>query len=134
MARKSMKIGMTPSHPGSFIKTEILDELELSITKAAEILGVRRATFSDLVHEKAALSPGVATGKSLSSEDGDAAPDEGLVRQQRDAQADPEGTDCTETREVQHPLHPSSGLHHSKANRGHQNYNRIVVLQEATPP
>ncbi|HWG95971.1 MAG TPA: HigA family addiction module antitoxin [Nitrospira sp.] len=52
-----MKIGMTPSHPGSFIKTEILDELELSITKAAEILGVRRATFSDLVHEKAALSP-----------------------------------------------------------------------------
>ena len=55
-----MKIGMTPSHPGGFIKTEILDELGLSITKAADILGVRRATFSDLVHEKAALSPEMA--------------------------------------------------------------------------
>ncbi|MGE3979522.1 MAG: HigA family addiction module antitoxin [Nitrospira sp.] len=60
MARKGIKIGMKPSHPGSFIKTEILDELGLSVTKAAEILGVRRATFSDLVHEKAALSPEMA--------------------------------------------------------------------------
>lgn len=60
MAKKGIKIGMTPSHPGSFIKTEILDELGLSVTKAAEILGVRRATFSDLVHEKAALSPEMA--------------------------------------------------------------------------
>ncbi len=60
MAKKDIKIGMTPSHPGSFIKTEILDELGLSVTKAAEILGVRRATFSDLVHEKAALSPEMA--------------------------------------------------------------------------
>lgn len=60
MAKKSMKVGMMPSHPGSFIKTEILDELGLSVTKAAEILGVRRATFSDLVHEKAALSPEMA--------------------------------------------------------------------------
>lgn len=60
MARKGIKIGMTPSHPGSFIKTEILDDLGLSVTKAAEILGVRRATFSDLVHEKAALSPEMA--------------------------------------------------------------------------
>jgi len=60
MARKGMKIGMTPSHPGGFIKTEILDELGLSVTKAADILGVRRATFSDLVHEKAALSPEMA--------------------------------------------------------------------------
>lgn len=51
---------MTPSHPGGFIKTEILDELGLSVTKAAEILGVRRATFSDLVHEKAALCPEMA--------------------------------------------------------------------------
>lgn len=60
MAKKGIKIGMTPSHPGSFIKTEILDELDLSVTKAAEILGVRRATFSDLIHEKVALSPEMA--------------------------------------------------------------------------
>lgn len=60
MARKDIKIGMTPSHPGSFIKTEILDELGLSVTKAAEILGVRRATLSDLVNEKTSLTPEMA--------------------------------------------------------------------------
>lgn len=60
MARKGIKIGMTPSHPGSFIKTEILDELGLSVTKAADILGVRRATLSELVNERAALSPEMA--------------------------------------------------------------------------
>ena len=60
MARKHVKVGMPPSHPGSFIKTEVLDELGLSITRAAEILGVRRATFSDLVHKKASLSPEMA--------------------------------------------------------------------------
>lgn len=60
MARKDIKIGMTPSHPGSFVKTEILDELGLSVTKAAEILGVRRATLSDLVNEKTSLTPEMA--------------------------------------------------------------------------
>ncbi len=60
MARKGIKIGMKPSHPGAFIKAEILDELGLSVTKAAEILGVRRATFSDLVHEKATVSAEMA--------------------------------------------------------------------------
>lgn len=60
MTKKGMKIGMKPSHPGSFIKTEILEELGLSVSKAADILGVRRATLSDLVHEEAALSPEMA--------------------------------------------------------------------------
>ncbi len=60
MARKEMKIRMQLSHPGAFIKTEVMEELGLSISKAADILGVRRATFSDLVHEKAALSPEMA--------------------------------------------------------------------------
>ena len=60
MKKKSIKVGMKPSHPGAFIKTEILDELGLSITKAADVLGVRRATLSDLLHEKSALSPEMA--------------------------------------------------------------------------
>ncbi len=55
-----MKVGMTPSHPGAFIKTEIINELDLSVTKASEALGVRRATLSDLLNEKAALSPEMA--------------------------------------------------------------------------
>ena len=54
------KIGMKPAHPGRFIRTEILDELNLSIARAAEILDVRRATLSDLVNEKAILSPEMA--------------------------------------------------------------------------
>jgi addiction module HigA family antidote len=51
---------MRPSHPGVFIREEILEPLDLSVAKAAEVLGVRRATLSDLVNGKAALSPEMA--------------------------------------------------------------------------
>lgn len=54
------KIGMQPVHPGAFIREEILDELSLPVARAAEILGVRRATLSDLINEKASLSPEMA--------------------------------------------------------------------------
>ncbi len=54
------KIGMKPCHPGEFVREEVLEPLELSVTTAAEILGVRRATLSDLINEKAALSPEMA--------------------------------------------------------------------------
>ncbi len=53
-------IGMRPSSPGEFVREEILAELQLSVTRAAEILGVRRATLSDLVNGHAALSPEMA--------------------------------------------------------------------------
>jgi antitoxin HigA-1 len=49
-----------PPHPGDLIKTEILDALGLSVSKAAEILKVRRATLSDLLHGKASLTPEMA--------------------------------------------------------------------------
>jgi len=55
-----VKIGMKPSPPGEFIREEILNELGLSVSRAAEILGVRRATLSDLVNGNAALSPEMA--------------------------------------------------------------------------
>ena len=51
---------MTPSHPGDFVRTEIVEELGLTVTKAAEILGVRRATLSDLLNAKTSLSPEMA--------------------------------------------------------------------------
>lgn len=54
------KIGMKPSHPGTFVREEIIEELELSIQKAATVLGVRRATLSDFVNGKASLSPEMA--------------------------------------------------------------------------
>ena len=49
-----------PPHPGDLIRTEIIEALGLSVTKAAEILLVRRATLSDLLHGKAALTPDMA--------------------------------------------------------------------------
>jgi addiction module HigA family antidote len=49
-----------PPHPGDLIKTEIIEELGLTVKKAAEILKVRRATLSDLLHGKAALTPDMA--------------------------------------------------------------------------
>jgi addiction module HigA family antidote len=51
------KIGMETPHPGAFIRDEVLDELDLPVARAAEVLGVRRATLSDLVNEKASLTP-----------------------------------------------------------------------------
>ncbi len=49
-----------PPHPGDLIRTEIIDPLGLSVTAAAEALGVRRATLSDLLNGKAALTPEMA--------------------------------------------------------------------------
>lgn len=49
-----------PPHPGDLIKTEILEALGLSVSKAAEVLKVRRATLSDLLRGKAALTPEMA--------------------------------------------------------------------------
>jgi addiction module HigA family antidote len=60
MSDAPVKIGMAPSHPGEFIREEILKELGLSVSKAAEVLGVRRATLSDLLNGKAVLSAEMA--------------------------------------------------------------------------
>jgi addiction module HigA family antidote len=60
MTDQPLKIGMKPPHPGGFVREEILGELGLSVAQAAEILGVRRATLSDLVNGNAALSPEMA--------------------------------------------------------------------------
>jgi antitoxin HigA-1 len=49
-----------PPHPGDLIRTEIIDALGLSVSKAADILKVRRATLSDLLHGKSALTPEMA--------------------------------------------------------------------------
>ncbi len=57
---ESIRIRMTPSHPGDFVRTEVVEELGLNVTRAAKILGVRRATLSDLLNGHAALSPEMA--------------------------------------------------------------------------
>ena len=49
-----------PPHPGDLIRTEIIEALGLNVSRAAGILKVRRATLSDLLHGKAALTPEMA--------------------------------------------------------------------------
>ena len=49
-----------PAHPGGFIKYEIIEPLELTVTAAAKALGVTRAALSTLLNERAHLSPEMA--------------------------------------------------------------------------
>jgi antitoxin HigA-1 len=49
-----------PPHPGGFILRECIEPLGLSITQAAEALGVSRKTLSELVNEKCGISPEMA--------------------------------------------------------------------------
>lgn len=49
-----------PSHPGQFIRMEIIEALGLTVTKAAEILGVTRPALSALLNGHSALSPDMA--------------------------------------------------------------------------
>ncbi|NWK94704.1 addiction module antidote protein, HigA family [Sphingobium lactosutens] len=49
-----------PAHPGGFIKYEVIEPLGLSVTAAADVLGVTRATLSTLLNERAHLSPEMA--------------------------------------------------------------------------
>ena len=44
MTTGGIRIGMTPSHPGAFIRIEAIEEFGLSVSAAAQILGVRRAS------------------------------------------------------------------------------------------
>lgn len=46
-----------PAHPGGFIKHEIIEPLGISVTAAADVLGVTRATLSTLLNGRANLSP-----------------------------------------------------------------------------
>jgi addiction module HigA family antidote len=49
-----------PAHPGRFIKMEIIEPLDLSVTKAADVLGVTRPALSALLNARASLSPEMA--------------------------------------------------------------------------
>lgn len=49
-----------PPHPGDLIQTEVIEALGLTVSKAAGLLKVRRATLSDLLHGKAALTADMA--------------------------------------------------------------------------
>ncbi len=49
-----------PSHPGQFIRMEVIEPLGLTVTAAAKALGVTRPALSALLNGRAALSPEMA--------------------------------------------------------------------------
>ena len=49
-----------PPHPGEVVKHECLKPLNLTVTRAAEGLGVARQTLSALINERSRLSPEMA--------------------------------------------------------------------------
>jgi len=55
----AIKPNFAPPHVGGFLKDAIVPE-ELTITQTAELLGVGRPALSQLLNEKAALSPEMA--------------------------------------------------------------------------
>jgi len=49
-----------PPHPGGFVRAEIIEPAELSVTAAAAVLGVTRPALSAFLNERSALSPEMA--------------------------------------------------------------------------
>jgi len=49
-----------PPHPGQTLREDVLPALNLSVTEAAEQLGVARPTLSKVLNGKAAISPEMA--------------------------------------------------------------------------
>jgi addiction module HigA family antidote len=49
-----------PPHPGETLKEDILPELGITATEAADQLNVSRVTFSRVLNGKAAISPSMA--------------------------------------------------------------------------
>ena len=49
-----------PTHPGEVLSEDVIKPLGLTVTEAAKNLGVSRKTLSELVNQKAALSPEMA--------------------------------------------------------------------------
>lgn len=49
-----------PAHPGEVVRDLCLNPLGLTVTKAAEVLGVTRKTLSELLNGHARISPEMA--------------------------------------------------------------------------
>lgn len=46
-----------PPHPGRIVRQECIEPLGLTVTEAAQRLGVKRQTLNNLVNAKAGISP-----------------------------------------------------------------------------
>ena len=50
----------SPAHPGGFVRSEIIEPLDLSVTAAAQALGVTRPALSAFLNERSHLSSEMA--------------------------------------------------------------------------
>ena len=60
-----MMLMHNPPHPGEIIKALCLEPLNLSVTAAAQALGVSRKTLSGIINGKTRISPEMAVRLSL---------------------------------------------------------------------
>jgi addiction module HigA family antidote len=49
-----------PPHPGSLVRFECLEPLNLTVSEGAEVLGVTRQTLNNVVNCKSGISPDMA--------------------------------------------------------------------------
>jgi addiction module HigA family antidote len=49
-----------PPHPGEHIREDCLEPLNLTVTKAAELLGVKRQTLNNVINGRSGISPEMA--------------------------------------------------------------------------
>ncbi len=49
-----------PPHPGKHVRMNCIEPLNITVTKAAQALGVTRQTLNNLVNEKSSISPEMA--------------------------------------------------------------------------
>jgi len=54
-----------PPHPGEILKSLCLEPLGLTVTEAAETLGVSRKTLSSILNGRAGISPEMAVRLSI---------------------------------------------------------------------
>ncbi len=54
-----------PPHPGRIVRQECIEPLGLTVTEAAECLGVKRQTLNNLVNGKSGVSPEMSIRLSM---------------------------------------------------------------------
>lgn len=60
MARRGEATDDHSGHPGPYVRAQVLDLLNLSVTDAAEAIGITRAAFSTFLNARASLSADMA--------------------------------------------------------------------------
>ncbi len=56
----NLKRSRQPVHPGRIMKDDVIDELQISVTQAAKMLGISRKQLSNFINEKIDCSSDMA--------------------------------------------------------------------------